>query len=273
MQQRVNILMSQRLDIPEKNSLVLIEITKIAKHGLYCKLKEFEGITAYCHISEIAGTFIRNIRNHVKVGQNSVAKVLRVDYGTKQVDVSLKRVNDSHKREKLQEYKRQNAAIAIINLIAKKMSKSEDQIRDDIEPLFLNMFGNLYSGFEEVAATEGQIVEEMDIADDLKEAIVAVAAMSIQISTVTVTSNLGVRSFAPDGVRHVRELLVAAEATANQFEEVESEITTIGAPQYRVHLEGRSYDEVLEVLDAIEAEMERVSKGLNVEYILERKKN
>ena len=116
--------------IPQKNDLVLVVVNNITNHGIYCDLKEYDGITAYCHISEIAGTFIRNIRNFVKVGQNTVAKVLRVSPENNQVDISLKRVNDSHKRDKIQEYKRQNAAIAICKLIAEKLGKTSILVRD-----------------------------------------------------------------------------------------------------------------------------------------------
>jgi len=259
--------------MPEKNDLVLVVVRDITKHGIYCDLKEYEGITAYCHISEIAGTFIRNIRNFVKVGQNSVAKVLRVNYDNKQVDISLKRVNDSHKREKLQEYKHQNAAIAMCKLVGEKVKKSTDEIRNIIERPLVANFGSMYSGFEETAASEGEALDNLDIDEKIKKAMIEVAAISIQISTVDVTATLGVRSFAPDGVDHVKKLLKAAEKAAKKFDEVDSEITTLGSPQYRIHLEGRSYDEVLEVLDSIEEEMEKSSKKLDVEYILERKKN
>ena len=99
-----------------------------------------------------------------------------MDYDTKQIDVSLKRVNDSHKREKLQEYKRQNAAIAITNLIAEILGRKPSEVRDVIEPPFISMFGNLYTGFEETVATEGAIISDMALDDDLKEAIIAVTA-------------------------------------------------------------------------------------------------
>jgi len=266
-------LMSKNFDMPEKNDLVLVVVDNIAKHGIYCSLKEYDGITAYCHISEISSSFIRNIRNFVKVGQNSVAKVLRVNPDNKQVDISLKRVNDSHKREKLQEYKRQNAAIAICNLIGDKIGKSMDEVRNAIERPLVGTFGSMYAGFEETAASEGEAIQDLDIPEDIKKAMIEVAAISIQISTVSITANLGVRSFAADGVEHVKKLLMAAEKTAKKFDEVESEITTIGSPQYRIALEGRNYDDVLEVLDAIEEEMEKVSEDLDVEYVIERKKN
>ncbi len=143
--------------IPQKNDLVLVVVNNITNHGIYCDLKEYDGITAYCHISEIAGTFIRNIRNFVKVGQNTVAKVLRVSPENNQVDISLKRVNDSHKRDKIQEYKRQNAAIAICNLIAEKLKIKVDQVRNEIETPLIKIYGNMYAGFEEIAVSEGEV--------------------------------------------------------------------------------------------------------------------
>tara|TARA_B100000287_G_C20606760_1_gene770383 strand:+ start:226 stop:1020 length:795 start_codon:yes stop_codon:yes gene_type:complete len=259
--------------IPQKNDLVLVVVNNITNHGIYCDLKEYDGITAYCHISEIAGTFIRNIRNFVKVGQNTVAKVLRVSPENNQVDISLKRVNDSHKRDKIQEYKRQNAAIAICNLIAEKLKIKVDQVRNEIETPLIKIYGNMYAGFEEIAVSEGEVLNDYNFSTEMKKAILDVVAISIQISTVNISADLGVRSFAPDGVEHVKSLLKSAEDTANRFTEVNSKITTLGSPQYRINLEGRSYDEVLEVLDSIENELNTISKSLNVEYVIERKKN
>jgi translation initiation factor 2 subunit 1 len=131
----------------------------------------------------------------------------------------------------------------------------------------------MYAGFEEIAVSEGEVLNDYNFSTEMKKAILDVVAISIQISTVNISADLGVRSFAPDGVEHVKSLLKSAEETANRFTEVNSKITTLGSPQYRINLEGRSYDEVLEVLDSIESELNTISKSLNVEYVIERKKN
>ena len=114
---------------------------------------------------------------------------------------------------------------------------------------------------------------ELDFPDDLKQIMLEIAEASIQITTVTISSTLGIRSYASDGITHVKELLKVAEIAANSFPDVKNEITTIGAPVYRIYLEGLSYPEVDEVYRHIEKELENSSKNLNVEYLLEQEVN
>lgn len=259
-------------DLPRKNSLVIGIVKSIKKHGIYMELKEYEEVEGYCHISEIAGTFIRNIRNFVKIGEMRVAKVLRVDEKNGQVDLSLKRVSDQLKRDKMLEYKRHNAAIAMINLVSEKTGKTLDEILDLIEDEMYDKFGSLYGGFEEIAAREEDSFKGISIPEELHDVVLEVVKASIQISTVPISATLGLRSFANDGVEHVRKMLLAAEEEAIKFKDVDYEITTIGAPHYRIYLEARSYDEVSEAYNAIEAALVESSKNLNVEYKLDRKK-
>ena len=162
---------------------------------------------------------------------------------------------------------------ALRRLIAEKLKIKVDQVRNEIETPLIKIYGNMYAGFEEIALSEGEVLNDYNFSTEMKKAILDIVAISIQISTVNVSADLGVRSFAPDGVEHVKSLLKSAEETANRFTEVNSKITTLGSPQYRINLEGRSYDEVLEVLDSIESELNTISKSLNVEYVIERKKN
>lgn len=258
-----------RRSLPENQDLVIGVVSKIQKHGVYISLKEFDNLVGYCHISEVAGAWIRNIRNFVRLDQTVVAKVLRVQEGTKQVDLSLKRVSDGQKREKSLQYKRQNAAIAMIKLVAERWKKSTDEVRELVEDDLTDIFGSLYDGFEELVAVGLSSYDEFEFPDDLKQIMFEVAETSIQITTVTISSTLRIRSYASDGINHIKDLLSVAEDAANTFPEVKSEITTIGAPVYRIYLEGLSYPEVDEVYRHIEKELENASKGLKVEYLIE----
>lgn len=259
-----------RKSLPESQDLVIGVVSKIQKHGVYISLKEFENLVGYCHISEVAGAWIRNIRNFVRLDQTVVAKILRVQEDTQQVDLSLKRVTDGQKREKSLQYKRQNAAMAMIGLIAEKWKKSTTEVREIVEDELTDIFGSLYDGFEELVAVGIAGFEDLPFPDDLKAIMFEVAEASIQITTVTLTSTLRIRSYASDGLKHVKELLGVAKEAANNFSEVTNEITTIGAPVYRIHLEGLSYPEVDDVHRHIEIELEKASKTLSVDYVLEK---
>ena len=103
-----------RRNFPENQELVIGVVNRILKHGVYITLKEYKNMEGYCHISEVAGAWIRNIRNFVRIDQTVAAKVLRVNRDTRQVDLSLKRVSDAAKKEKNQAFKKQVAALAML---------------------------------------------------------------------------------------------------------------------------------------------------------------
>ena len=86
--------------LPEDDELVLCTVTKIHFHSVFVNLDEYN-MSAMIHISEIAPGRIRNIRDFVVEGKVIVCKVLRVDRERGHVDLSLRRVNDSQKRLKL----------------------------------------------------------------------------------------------------------------------------------------------------------------------------
>ena len=157
----------------------------------------------------------------------------------------------------------------MIKLVADKWNKSTDEVREIVEDDLTDIFGSLYDGFEELVAVGLSSFEDLNFPKELMQIMLEVAETSIQITTVTITSTLRIRSYASDGIKHVKELLSVAENAANSFPEIQNEVTTIGAPVYRIYLEGLSYPEVDEVYRHIENELENASKDLNVEYLME----
>ena len=184
--------------------------------------------------------------------------------------MSLKRVSDQLKKGKIQEYKRQNAAIAMVKLISDKMNTSPKVIRDQIEVELTDYFGSMYNAFEEMAAIGPEVLNEFDFPKELVAVIYEIAETTIQVNKVVISSTLGIRSFASDGVDQIRSLLQSAEAEVDKFPEIDSEITSVGAPSYRVHLEGFSYDEVDAAYISIEKALAKASKTLSLEYKIER---
>ena len=261
------------VELPRKNDFVIGVVSKITSHGIYVKLKEYETVESYCHISEIAGTWIRNIRNFVRIDQQVVAKVLRVQSDTGQVDISLKRVSDQIKKDKISEFKRQNAAVVMVNLVAEKSEKSEDEIRTLIEDKFIDTYGSMFNGFEELTFVGLSALEGMEIDENLATIMHEVAEISIQISIVSITADMGIRSFAPDGVVQVKKLLYTVQKVIEKYPDIISELTTIGAPMYRLYLQGKTVMEVNDVYDRIVKTLELANEKLDVEYRIERKDN
>lgn len=248
---------SETKELPRKNDLVVASISKIMGHGVYAKLLEYPGVEAYCHISEIAPTWIRNIRNHVRLDQQVVAKVMRVDENTGQVDISIKRVSAPQRKEKIREYKLMMSAKAIVSLIAEKLGKSYEEMDKLIRPPLERQFYSLYAGFEAIATDGEDALEGLEFPKEVKEAMIEIATASIKINIAEQEVIIGLRSFAADGLFRIKETLLEAEKKVKEFEDVEYELTTIGAPKYRLYLSSKYYEEVD---DAKQATLEVVKK-------------
>ena len=90
------------------------------------------------HVSEIKRGWVRDIRHHAKVGQMIVAKVIRVSGD--HIYLSIKRVDERDKREKMKDYKLSQKAEKLIELAAKNMGKTLEQAYDE--------FGNVKEDYE-----------------------------------------------------------------------------------------------------------------------------
>ena len=93
------------IELPEENELVVAVIKKIMPYGAFCVLPEYQDMEAFMHISEVAPRWIKNIHEFISEGQRHVAKVHHIDREKRQVDISLKRVNEEEKKVKLESMK------------------------------------------------------------------------------------------------------------------------------------------------------------------------
>src|SRR5947209_10070348 len=103
---------TSQIIFPEVGDLVVATVKRVEDYGAYVKLDEFAGIEGLVHISEMATTWVRNIRDHAREGQKLVLKGLRVNPQRNQKDLSLRRVTGREKTEKKREGKKERTAEA-----------------------------------------------------------------------------------------------------------------------------------------------------------------
>lgn len=81
------------------------KVTGITNFGVFVELPD--GSVGMVHISEVAPVFVKEIRDHVKEGQDVKVKVLEIGQSGK-ISLSIKKAMDNNKNER-KPYKRQTS--------------------------------------------------------------------------------------------------------------------------------------------------------------------
>ena len=81
------------------------KVTGITNFGVFIELPD--GSVGMVHISEVAPVFVKEIRDHVKEGQDVKVKVLEIGQSGK-ISLSIKKAMDNNKNER-KPYKRQTS--------------------------------------------------------------------------------------------------------------------------------------------------------------------
>lgn len=215
--------MVKRRGQPTFGELVVCRITKVNQNSCECHLEEYdkEGL---CHISEVSSGWVRDIRSFVKVGQQGVAKVIRVEGNN--ISLSFKRVDRKQENDKIKEYKLNQRAEKLLEIAAKKLNKTLEKAYEEVGFSLLEKFPSMYEAFRE-AATNPDLLKRRGIPDQWISAIKEVAEKSIEQKEFTFSARLKIRSYKPNGIVVIKEVLRSAEKAG-------LDVHYIAAPNYMV---------------------------------------
>ncbi|PSP98303.1 translation initiation factor IF-2 subunit alpha [Halobacteriales archaeon QS_4_70_19] len=224
---------------PEPGELVVGRVDEIEDFGVFVDLEEYEDKRGLVHVSEVASGWIKNVRDHVGVDERVVCKVLEIDEDAQQIDLSIKDVNDHQRSDKIREWKSEQKAEKWMEL-AFGEDMSDEQYSSVANALFAE-FGSLYDGFEQAAIHGEEALGATDLDDDELAAIVETARENVSVPYVQVSGYVDLRAPGPAGVEDVREALDAAEGNGEVPDEVDLEVTYVGAPEYRIRVQAPNY--------------------------------
>ena len=133
-------------------------------------------------------------------------------------------------------------------LIAAKTHEGEKnlgKVKTELE----QEFGSIYAGLE-TAVKEGEAAyKSIKLPDKWQKALTETAKEKIEIPKISITANLELQSFAPNGAVVIREALDAAMKKHEQ-KEIEIILKYIGAPKYKIQLTGDDYKIAEKLLDS-----------------------
>lgn len=257
-------------EFPEEGEFVVATVKSIHHYGAFLTLDEYPGKEGFMHISEVAPTFVRNIRDYLKEGQKIVAKVIRVDPSKGHIDLSLKRVKQQERKAKLQEFKRAQKAENLLKMAAEKLGKDFETAWREVWVPLEEEYGEVYAAFEDAAQNGIEVLKDL-IPDEWLPVLEEIIRNYVEIPTVTIDAEFEITVPIPNGIEIIKEALIRARDRANEEQGIEVKFSYLGAPRYRIDITAPDYYKAEEVLEKIASEILRVIKQAGGEASLIRK--
>ncbi|MCW4011415.1 MAG: translation initiation factor IF-2 subunit alpha [Candidatus Bathyarchaeota archaeon] len=246
---------------PEVGYVVIASVKRVESYGAYVGLDEYGGKEGLLHISEISSRWVRNIRNHVRPGQKVVLQVLRTDPSKEQVDLSLRRVSKDEKRKKLEEWKKERKAETLVTQAAHELNRDITEFYESELIKIVEHYNSLYDGLVAASKKGPSALTEAGVSDDIAEILSISAKDKIIIKGVTIQGVIQMTSLGSEGVEEIKMAFIDAAGVAEEYD-ASINISTMGAPKYRIELTAEDYKKAELALDktvsSIQANWENV---------------
>lgn len=240
--------------MPEPGEIVICTVRELTSHGIYVNLDQYGGMNGFLHVSEISTGWVRNIERVARPQQKLVLKVIRANRQRQEIDLSLRQVTNEERRAKVIEWKREERAVAIINVVKNKLGLDDAALasyRSKLE----EEFGTLYAALEAASKSGEKGLANVGLPPEVLKATVEVAVEKIVPPRYEVGALVEVSSRSPEGIEHIKKTLQAAAGSAT----AEVKITYAGAPRYRVRITADDYKQAEKAMDAV---LEKIKDGV-----------
>ncbi|MBI3026481.1 translation initiation factor IF-2 subunit alpha [Candidatus Woesearchaeota archaeon] len=227
---------------PEEGELVLCTVTSVQFHSVFVDLDEY-GRSGLIHISEVSPGRIRNIRDFVVEGKKVVCKVLRINKEKGYIDLSLRRVNESEKRRKIDEIKKEQNAEKIVEIAASRIGIKAEDFYKVISEKIKRGHNSLHEFFEAVAKDES-VLQSIEIDKKQLEVIGETIKQRIKPAEVEIVGKLKITTYAPNGIEIIKDSLKKAEEAAKG----RISINYLGSGVYRFMVIAPDYKEAEKIM-------------------------
>ena len=248
---------------PEVGEMVIGTVVRVERHGAYVNLEEYEDKEGLIHVSEVASSWVRNIRRFVREKQKVVAKVLRVNPKKRHIDLSLRRVNTQTKKIKIQEWKQHQKEDNLTRMIQESMEEvgeevTEEEIEAEVISKLAKKYEDLLSGFSELKEKKEKVLKTLKIPEKWHATLLKLAKSHIESPKIKVSAVLTLKCYENNGVDIIRDALKKAEEATKNKKDVEAEVYLVGAPKYRLDIMAKDYQKANKVIETAASAAEKV---------------
>jgi len=253
----------KRSGFPEESDLVMCTVNNIQHNSIFVNIHEYDR-QGMITISEVAPGRIRNIRDYVAEGKVVVCKVLYVNRERGYIDLSLRRVSESQRRQKNDELKQELKAEKIIEMTAHSLKMDFKTLYDKIAESFLKNYYYTFQAFDDFLS--GNLVFTDYFDKSISETLEKIIREKIKPKEILIAGDITINTWEENGVEDIKNALALAikENTTVNY---------LGGGKYRVLLKGTDYKtlekSLKDISDNVMAHMKK--RKANVEY--ERVKN
>lgn len=241
---------------PQVGEIVVVNVDKVLDYGVFCSLMEYPGATGFVHISQVASSWIKNIRNYVKEGQMRAAVVQKIDFEKLQIDLSLTKVGERQQRLRIEEYKQLKRNQKLIEQMAKSQNKTMDEGWKEIADPLSNSYESLSSAFEAISIEGKSAVEDVEGLDaKWIPILVETVQKNVKVQEKAIRGTITLTSHSSNGVDVIKQALLEGPKAAKN---AVISITYLGAGKYKLKV--ASFD--FKVAERALAEMQERMKKL-----------
>lgn len=227
--------------MPEEGELVLCTVTSIQPNSVFARLDEFNR-QGMIHISEISPGRIRNIRDFVKEDKKIVCMVLRIHQEKGYIDLSLRRVNDSQKKKKIEYIKQLQRAEKILEFVANNIKSTTSILYTEIMGKIGKDYPDLISFFNDIV-TENTTMDKYGIDAKYAKALEEVIRQRIKPPEVEIEGVLSIETFHDDGVDSIKRAFSGVDGNTVQS-------YYMGGGKYHLETKSTNYKDAEDVLNA-----------------------
>jgi translation initiation factor 2 subunit 1 len=224
---------------------------------VFVELLEYNNARGFIHISNVSSSWVKNIRNFVKMNQVRVAKVLNVDLAKRQIDLSFAGVNPMRERQVLNQFKQINREEKLIEILSKMTKKSFDEVWDNVAEPLSQAHGSLYDAFEKIALGydfSGE-VEKFWV-----EPVKKLVKENIVVSKKEISGKAKIYCLSSGGLNLIKSVLKEFEETNNCI------VAYAGGGSFNLACSGLTYKEADKTLTRLVDSAQKNSKKLGVVF-------